>query len=90
MSETGAGGSEQNPTDARFCPSCGDPLPPGAATLYGDDTLNRYRATFSCPGCGYAGEVIREGGVWPNRFNRAEDFLSREQERNPRTLDTGN
>lgn len=53
----------KNPDDARYCPSCGEELPVEAVTLYADDTINRYRASFGCGECGYQGEVIRAGGI---------------------------
>jgi formylmethanofuran dehydrogenase subunit E len=54
---------QEPPRDARYCPSCGESLPPDAVTLYGDRTMDRYRASFVCPGCAYSGEIIRDGGL---------------------------
>lgn len=54
---------ERGPIDAKYCPSCGESLPLQSVQIYADNLLNRYRASFRCPECGYAGEVIREGGL---------------------------
>lgn len=57
------GHTSQPPKDARFCPSCGEELPLKAVRFYSDTLLDRYRAVFMCPDCGYDGEVIRGGGI---------------------------
>lgn len=45
--------------DVKFCPECGEDIPP-ENTEFGEDlVLNRYRTEFRCGDCGYHGEVFR-------------------------------
>lgn len=47
------------PADVRFCSHCGTDLSASDTAWHQDELLDRYRASFKCPECGYRGEVIR-------------------------------
>lgn len=47
------------PTDAEYCPSCGESLDEDDSHFWGDELLNIYRIPFGCKACGYRGEIIR-------------------------------
>lgn len=52
-------GYDNPPADARYCPSCGESLDVDSVEFKADSVLNVYRCEFSCPECGYHGEVFR-------------------------------
>jgi ribosomal protein S27AE len=45
--------------DVKFCPECGEDVPPENTEFVEDLVLNRYRTEFKCGDCGYHGEVFR-------------------------------
>jgi hypothetical protein len=47
------------PTDAEYCPRCGEEIPPANNAVTADEVLDVYRTKFVCTACEFRGEVFR-------------------------------
>lgn len=47
------------PTDAEYCPRCGESIPSSGSKVTADEVLNVYRTKFVCTSCDFRGEVFR-------------------------------
>lgn len=70
---------DRSPVDARYCPSCGEPLPEEHTRFYEDVLLDVYRAPFFCPSCSYHGEVVRHGGLEDYGERDFDDYFGPEK-----------